>query len=231
MKTLLALLLAGALFAPAAHAVDFEGKVSFRIDSGKNESMTLTQSVKKGLVRMDTSVGKDGSGAMIMNAAKQEMLILMPEQKMYMVQTIPKPKADDAKQAAAAVSVEKTGVTEKIAGYLAEKYLVKSKDFTGEIWLTDQLGAFMGMGEGGPGGPMGGGRGNSPGSGWEAALAGKNMFPLRVLNTAAKGKDSFRMEATSVEKTSLPDSLFAVPAGWQKFDMGGMMRGMMPGSR
>ena len=27
----------------------------------------------------------------------------------------------------------------------------------------------------------------------------------------------------------LPDSLFAPPAGYQKFDMGNMMKGMMPG--
>jgi len=34
---------------------------------------------------------------------------------------------------------------------------------------------------------------------------------------------------TSVDKTSLPDSLFAAPDGWRKFDMGAMMGGMMPG--
>jgi hypothetical protein len=35
------------------------------------------------------------------------------------------------------------------------------------------------------------------------------------------------MEVISVEKTSLPDSLFAPPEGWQ--DIGAMMGGAMPG--
>jgi len=85
----------------------------------------------------------------------------------------------------------------------------------------------MGMGE--PEGPFGGKK--SSGSGWEAALAGKNMFPLRVVDTTAKGKSAFRMEVTSIDKAALPDSLFRAPAGWQKFDMGGMMRGLLPGGR
>jgi hypothetical protein len=230
MKTFLTLLLAGALVAPAAVAAPgFEGKVSFKITSGKNESLTMAYSIKPGLVRMDTKAGKDDSGAMIINAAKQEMIILMAEQRMYMVQPMPKPKTDDAKTPAPEGSFEKTGVTEKIAGYVAEKYLVKSKDFTGEVWLTDQLGAFLGLGEADGPGPGFGGGAKSPASGWEAALAGKDLFPLRVLSTSAKSKDAFRLEATSIEKQSIPDSDFAPPAGWQKFDMGAMMKGMVPG--
>ena len=230
MKIFLTLLLAGVLFAPAASAAPgFEGKVSFKIDSGKNDSMTMVYSIKPGLTRMDTQAGKDGSGAIIINSAKEEIVILMAEQQMYMVQPAPKPKTDAASAPAPAGSFEKTGVTEKIAGYVAEKYLVKSKDFNGEIWLTDQLGAFLSLGEAdGPGPGFGGGK--SPASGWEAALAGKDLFPLRVLSSKTKGKDAFRMEATSIEKKSVPDSDFAPPAGWQKFDMGAMMRGMVPGS-
>lgn len=56
------------------------------------------------------------------------------------------------------------------------------------------------------------------------------MFPLRVVSTDKGSKETFRMEATEVKKESLPDSLFAPPADYQKFDMGGMMRGMgLPG--
>ena len=47
--------------------------------------------------------------------------------------------------------------------------------------------------------------------------------------TSNGGKEKFRLEVTSVEKTSLPDSLFAPPDGWRKFDLGAMMGGAMPG--
>ena len=228
MKLSTLLLLFGVLLTDAVlSAASFEGTVRFKIESGKDEPVQMSYGLKNGLVRIDFQ-SKDGeSPAIIMDAAKQEMTMLMAEEKMYMVQPMPKPKEADASAASAAVAVEKTGITETIAGYVAEKYLIKSKDFTGEVWLTDKLGAFMGMGE--PQGPLGGKKGS--GSGWEAALAGKDMFPLRVVDTTAKGKSAFRMEVTSIDKAALPDSLFRAPAGWQKFDMGGMMRGLMPGGR
>ncbi len=81
-------------------------------------------------------------------------------------------------------------------------------------------------------GPMGGRRGGGTpaGQAWERALAGKSLFPLRVVSTDKASKETFRMEATNVEKTALPDSLFSVPAGYEKLDMGGMMKGTMPGA-
>jgi len=50
-----------------------------------------------------------------------------------------------------------------------------------------------------------------------------------VVSKNSKGKETTRMEATAVEKTSLPASDFAPPAGFEKFDMGAMMKGLIPG--
>jgi hypothetical protein len=52
---------------------------------------------------------------------------------------------------------------------------------------------------------------------------------MRIVMKNAKG--TTKMEVTSVEKASLPDSVFAPPEGWQKIDLGGMMGGFMPGGR
>ena len=79
---------------------------------------------------------------------------------------------------------------------------------------------------------MGGGRkrGGPPSQAWERALAGKDLFPLRVVGLDRSGKETFRMEVTSIEKQTLPDSLFVPPADYTKMDMGGMMQGMgIPG--
>ena len=80
------------------------------------------------------------------------------------------------------------------------------------------------------GNPMAGGRrGAASGAqGWERALAGKELFPLRVIGHDKGGKENFRMEATAINKQTLPDALFTPPADYQKLDMGGMMKGMMP---
>jgi hypothetical protein len=89
------------------------------------------------------------------------------------------------------------------------------------MWLAEGLGTFMAFNQN----PMGGARGGSTPPAWERALAGKELFPLRVAGKDKAGKESFRMEVTAIEKTSLPDSMFTPPAGYQKLDMGGMMKG------
>lgn len=236
MKKLTAVLLAAALLAPAAlFAANFEGKVRFKITTGKN-AQDLDYSIKDGLARLDLQTNET-SAAVIINPTRQEVTILMAEQKVYMVQPIAG-KAAAAKNADAPdVSFEKTTVTEKILGYDCTKYVAKTKDSTSEIWATEQLGAFIGMGPGMDGGGMaemfGGGRKTAaPGAQpWETALAQKDFFPLRVVSQTAKNKETMRMEAAAVEKKSLPATDFAPPAGWQKFDMGAMMRGLMPGGR
>jgi hypothetical protein len=96
--------------------------------------------------------------------------------------------------------------------------------------------------------PMGRGRAPTATPAWERALEGKDLFPLRVVGYEkgkprsekgksaekskgknASGNESFRMEVTAIDKAPLPDTLFNPPAGYQKFDMGGMMKGMMKG--
>jgi hypothetical protein len=95
------------------------------------------------------------------------------------------------------------------------------------MWLAEGLGTFMSFNQSNP---MAGGRsgrgGAQPSQDWERALAGKELFPLRVVSKDKSGKDSFKMEATAINKQTLPDSLFTPPASYQKLDMG-MMKGMM----
>jgi hypothetical protein len=107
---------------------------------------------------------------------------------------------------------------ETILGYDCRKYTVTSDRGTADIWVTDQLGTFAGLFHGGaPGRP------SQPPPEWENALKGKAFFPMKVVGTNDKG--TFTMEVTAINKTSLPDSLFAPPDGWQKFDLGSIMGG------
>src|SRR5690606_6628102 len=130
--------------------------------------------------------------SMIMDLGKQEMMILMPEQKMYMVQRLDglTAAADDA--VSDDFTFEKTGESEKILGYDCVKYVSKAKDFTSDIWVTEELGRFVGLGN--SANPMGGKKKSGATAAWEKALAGKNFFPLRVVSRDAKGKEQFRLE-------------------------------------
>ncbi len=225
MKKFPAFLLVCALLVPAAlSAASFEGKVVMKMRMSKGEPMPMTLSVKEGFTRTDMVMGKGTTASMIMDQAKQEIIILMDAQKMYMVQPMPKPE-DYSNGKPTDFTFEKTNETEKILGYTCVKHLVKSKDGTSEIWATEQLGTYLGG--------MGGQRDkNTPPPAWEKALIGKKFFPLRTVVFGKDNKEVVRMEATAVEKQSLPDSLFIPPAGYQKFEMpamGDMMKGMMKG--
>jgi hypothetical protein len=214
-----ALLTAAQSFAAGA----FEGKISLTFTAERGRAANLDQSFKGQKVRMDMTA--EGSlVSTIIDTAKMEMLILMPDQQMYMV--MPMQKAAEQvveKSGASTADIEVTGKTETILGYKCNQVLVKDKGTVTEAWIAEGLGAFMGMGGGGPmgGGMFGGGKpANTPK--WESALKGKGGFPLRVITRDAKGKEIYKMEVTKIQPGSLPDSQFSAPAGYQKFAMPGM---------
>lgn len=230
MNTPFRLLFVCALLAPAAFAAEsFEGKVNLKMSSGDGKSQDVHYSMKGDKIRVEMPAMK-GMGGMIIDTTRKETTMLMDEEKMYMTMATPDVAASPAAGKQEEATLEKTSETEKILGYTATKYISTQDGTKTELWLAEGLGSFLAPSGGNPmaGGSRGGGRGMAPQS-WERALAGKALFPLRVVGKNAAGKESFRMEATAINKQSLPDSLFAPPAGYQKFDMGGMMKGMMPG--
>ncbi len=221
MKKLTSVLLALALLTPAAlSAATFEGTIKMNVTAPGGKAMPITYRIKSGLSRVEMQA-EGQTMATIIDPAKQQATMLMPEQKMYMVHSFAGMTAQQGGGAAEDVSLEKTSVQEKILGYDTTKYIAKTKDATTEIWATEELGSFGGMSGGNP---MGGSTAET--QAWEKVLRGKAIFPLRVVSTGKKGKEAFRMEATDVKKESLSDSLFTPPADFQKFDMGAMMRGL-----
>ncbi len=222
MNSLFRRLLIVALLAPAAAlAAGFEGLVVFKLTEAKGKSQEMRYQVKGSKLRIELP-GQKELGGIIIDPAKRESLMLMSEQKMYMVMKLPDDKGPQAGKAED-VKLDKTGRTETILGRKAEEFVATSKGEKTELWLAEGLGAFLSM----PANPMEGKGAAAPG--WERALAGKDLFPLRVVSRGSNGKETFRLEATAITPQPLPDSLFAPPAGYQKFDMGGMMQGMVPG--
>jgi len=224
MNLLSRILVCGGLLA-ATHAFGveaFEGKVSLALTSGKGRVQDMDYSMKAQKLRMDI-VAEGRAMSTIMDLTKQEMLMLMPEQGMYMVMPMKKPIEKAVKEAGESTAeIERTGRTETILGYKCDEIVVKDKGAVTEMWVATDLGTFMGLGGG-----MGGGGGGGAGAKWEEVLKGKGGFPLRVISRDAGGKETFKMEATKIEPGALPDSLFVPPPGMQKFnmpDMGGMFK-------
>jgi Domain of unknown function (DUF4412) len=227
MNLLSRLLAVGCLLTSAhAFAADaFEGKVTLTMTNEKGRSQALDYTMKGQKMRMDVNT-EGHSATMIMDLAKLEMMMMMPEQRMYMVmpmkQAVNKAMDQAEQKGGANADIQRTGKTDKILGYDVEQILVtdKEKGTVTEIWLAPDLGMFMGMGGG-----MGGRRGGAAAAKWEEALKGHGGFPLRVLTRDPKGNQTFKMEATKIDPSSQPDDLFNPPDGYRKFvmpDMGGL---------
>jgi len=189
----------------------------------------MTYSMKEGYVRIDMDV--KGFGGMIMDLKDKQMIILMPQQKMYMVNVFNNPDQQAKAKAqvdANNVQIKDTGEKDTILGYSCEKFVVTdAKGLTTQLWLAHDLQGFTGMN---PGAGMG--RRPQVPAAWEE-LAKNGGFPMRVVSADSKG-EKFRMEVTSVNPQSLPESVFEVPAGYQKFDMAAMFgnaaKGLIPGA-
>jgi nitrogen regulatory protein PII len=209
-------------------AGSFEGTIRLSMKSPKNDQPTLIDySMKEGFLRMDITAtsgrAKGKNITSILDLNKHEMTTLMPEQKMYMVMKT-EDLATAAQNAASSVQIEKTGETEKILGYTAVKYLVTdtNRKTTSDVWAAEGLGTFM-MGRSSPFGK------NGSLSAIEKEFAARGFFPLRIINHDASGAETFRMEAVSIDKKTLPDDTFAVPADYHRFDMGSMFGGFGEG--
>jgi hypothetical protein len=229
MKLLSRVFAVSALLAAVQSFAAFEGKISLALTAERGRPMNMDYSLKGQKVRIDMNTEGNAVG-MIMDAAKQEIVMLMPDQQMYMVMPMKKTMEQAAKQAGAdTADVEVTGKTETILGYKCSQILVKDKGSVTEAWMAEGLGTFMGMGDsGGMGGGMFGGGKSANAAKWEQVMKDKGGFPLRVISRDAKGKQTYKMEATKIAPSSLSDSLFSPPAGFQKFNMpnmGGMFKG------
>jgi hypothetical protein len=233
-----------ALFLSLASSVAaaFEGKVDIKMTSARDDgNLSMTYFVKGTRMRTEFKAPADKKGrsegafASIVNWETREMMVLMADEKMYMVHKIPDSALEKADKAQADSDFKPTGRKEKIAGIEAEEYVGKSDGKRTEMWVTKELGKFMMANQGkGGGGPFGGKK-KDPGSAWARFAEQGDFFALRVIQRAKENApEDFRMEVTKVERSAQPDTLFTPPADYQKFEMpgmGDMLKGMIPGGR
>jgi hypothetical protein len=154
MKAILRSLLffAACLAALPSSAKPFEGKVVMEMHSGKHNS-TMTYFVRNNAVRLETQDQKGrNSFASIILPEEKKLILLMDEQRSYMVHPFDMDKAvATAQETLKAPAPQKTGRSEKICGYSCDEYTTTHGSDTTAIWVAEGFGYF----------PLsGGGRGN-----------------------------------------------------------------------
>lgn len=202
----------------------FEGVIGMTVDHG-GKARPMTYSIKAQMTRMDVPAGEGtaGGAVMIFDGARQLMLMLMPEQKRYMIMPVPRNQPAPGSKTPAP-KVTKTGRSETILGYLCEEWKAEDENGYTEIWAAKGLGLFAPMGGGmGHGGPP------AERPAWEQEMTRGRFFPLRVVRHDAKGDPRTTMNVTAIEPKVLPVTLFQPPKDYKKFEMPAGMGGAMGG--
>jgi hypothetical protein len=189
-------------------AAPFEGIATYKpLGKDAKEAREMEFMIKGDKFRVDmNSSGHQGS--MIMDNKTKQAITLMPDRKAYLVM-----KMDmQPKRKKSAGKLVKTGKTETIAGYKAEEWAFEGDGQKTSFWGTKELGSWT----------FSSGRGQGPEMEIPKAFKDGGYFPLRMVGE--KGG----MEAIKVEKKSLDASLFEIPAGYKKMEMGAAMGGASP---
>jgi hypothetical protein len=204
----------------SALGLGFEGDVTMHVVSGHAPPQDLTFHVKGEKLRVDVPEQRGEQAHAIFDQSSNKITVIMDTQKMYM-EIDPSAAQAHAQAAHTPAKIVETGKHETIAGVDCEDWdITESNGKKVSVCIAKGV-AFFDFG----GGMRPGGADSA--SAWMDELRAKKAFPLKAVETDPTGKELSRMEVTKIEKKSLDDSLFTVPAGYRS--MASMIPGGMPG--
>jgi uncharacterized protein DUF4412 len=221
-----ALLVAGGARSATAQT-GFEGVITYRTHEGGDKEHLMTMATKGNKLRIESGDSSTaGMGAMIWDGDAHTSTIIMPQRKMYMRSSTDQTMADIPGMAkkpddtpAPKFDITKTGRTETVAGVNCDVYhgtsVTDGKTEEGELCVAKGVGFFM------PGMMNGMGRRNPTEAQRYAALRqafGENSGILKATKMV-DGKPVVQLEATKIERKSLPDAVFEPPPDYTQFQM------------
>jgi uncharacterized protein DUF4412 len=223
----------------------FEGEVTSKMFIG-DQTMETRYAIKGTRNRIETNLPQNSAGARLMQTSVTLMdlssgttTMLLPQTKTYLTMNWAEmaeemSKGDGKDSSIDFPKVTSTGKTETIAGFTCEHWLIGDKT---DVCMAKGLGYFGGGGSGGIIDKL-----------KNLALREKikaqldtnpefakfvegGAFPLKMAQIE-NGQSKTIMEVTGIERKSLDDSLFTVPADYKKTEIPGMpgMPGM-PGAK
>jgi hypothetical protein len=189
----------------------FEGEITMRTTTTSGPPHDLVLKAKGERLRFDMkgATGEDTHG--IFDPAANKITVFVDSQKSYTDVDFSSGAAATPNIDPRSASAKKTGKTETMAGLRCDDYVVG--DETGkrtEVCLAPGL-VYFDIGSLRPGGA-------TP-SVAAAEFRVKKLFPLKSVEIDVSGKETSRAEVTKIEKKSLDDALFAIPAGYKRVDL------------
>jgi hypothetical protein len=191
----------------------FEGEITMSITDPAKPPKTITYDVKGTKLRFDSpaEAGPMSGGYAIFDTQAKKMTMVDDAKKTAMVMDVGAMGTNPAAPTGPKPTVEKTGKSDTVAGYSCD--IIKVTEANG-----DKADVCVAKGISFP--AMGG----RHSAGWMSSL--EDSFPLRAITTDASGKEKSHMEVTKVDKKSIDDARFQVPAGYQTVSMEDMMKNL-----
>jgi hypothetical protein len=217
MKKLLALILGLGMTVGTAGlyaAGFFEGEVDYNLNSKQHDG--TVSYFMKGKKILAKTITNGYTGDVIIDMEAREITMIMTAQKMYTTITLPPSNSSTLGKG----TFTDTGRSDVILGKTCEEWLYQGPKGSSSVWGAHGLGNFFAFG----------GRPNDPSAAWADAVKHNGLFPLKVISKDADGNVMMTMEATKITPGTLEASLFQVPAGFNKMDLGdmGAMMGQHP---
>jgi hypothetical protein len=206
--------------APRLSAQGFDGVIQFvSYEDHPEQPDTLTQMTKGNKLRIE---GMGRGGVMIMNGTSR--IVVIPEQKQYVELPMNLGGKEAARESAKRHGVAvKTGKTESVAGIPCEDWHYKGTDNDGKATEGD---VCVSKGAGLMINRLAGGAGEHMFEEVGAAFSEAMKNGGGIMKATNNGKLAFT--AVKAQATSLPDAMFAPPAGYTKMDMSQMARPHKP---
>ncbi len=187
----------------------FEGEIEMSVTIAASMPITWKVESKGDKTRIEAI-----ASTTITDTAAKKMWSLQPATHSYVETDLSSLAAASAaaKAGGPKVSVKKTGRTDKVAGYDCDVYTVDDPSGAlsdAELCLASGF-SMLALGLGGPFSSFG----SAASEEWSEILS--HGFPLRVVLRDPSGAPLVKMEATHIERRSVPDSEFEIPPGYTK---------------
>jgi hypothetical protein len=201
----------------------FEGVIQSRNmttdETGAEQQYVMTMWIKGAMAKItNTAIGTTPASTMIYRSDQRVIRILNDENKTYFEIPQGKSQGEAGNEGNEPAAVKKTGKTKKVLGYLCQQFMISQGEMETEIWGTKDLKGLSGalaraLGEERAG----------QGATWNDELTKLGIYPLQA-NTRIEGKVVESQEVVRIEKQTLAEDLFSLPAGYKRQSVGDILK-------
>ncbi|HEY2369612.1 MAG TPA: DUF4412 domain-containing protein [Polyangiaceae bacterium] len=192
-----------------ASLVAFEGEIDMTMTMALAPATGMTTSFEMRGTKVRTETKGLATSVSITDMGAKKSWMIDNTARTYTEIDLAKLGSSSSSAVKSTAKARSLGKADKVAGYSCDLWEVVDATMRAEMCMASGL-SMMALGLSGPFSMLF----TKDDDAWSQVLS--HGFPLRLVITDPSGAPMMKMEATRVEKRSIPDSEFAIPAGYTK---------------